>query len=331
MSQDRLKLTFATSDYEHVRDLTYGEVKPNGIELNCLTMQIEEMFYRFINFEEFDISEISSGKYTSMISQGIDKFVGLPVFPSRVSRQSSCYVRRDGSISVPSQLSGKTVGVPEWGQSASVYSRGWIEHDIGVPLTEINWVQAGVNQPGRKEKVTLSLPQGINLTTRPDKSLSDLLLDGEIDAILSAHPPALFEERDTRIKRLVENYAEVEKEYYKRTGIWPIMHLYAIRREVFEANPWIAMNMVKALTEAKDRSLKRMLDITACRAPVGWIFDVAEEMRQLIGDDFYPYGIEPNRKTLEAFLLFGYEQGLFHRHMTVEELFPEEVRSEFRV
>ena len=331
MSNEKLKLTFATSDYDHVRDLTSGRVQVEGVELNCLTMQIEEMFYRFINFEEFDVSEISSGKYTSMISQGIDKFVGLPVFPSRVSRQSSCYIRTDGPVKTPKDLSGKTIGIPEWGQSASVYSRGWIQHDLGISLSDINWVQAGVNQPGRKEKVSLNLPDGIKLSPRSDKSLTELLVDGEIDAILTAHPPEIFENKDPRIDRLFNNYAEVEKEYYNRTGIWPIMHLYAVRREIFEEHPWVAMNLVKALTTAKNLSLQRMLDITACRAPVGWIFHAAEEMRNMMGDDFYPYGIEPNRKTLEAFLIYGFEQGLFHRKLEVEDMFPKEVLSEFKV
>lgn len=331
MPKERLKLTFASSDYEHVRDLTMGPVEPEGIDLTCMTMQIEEMFYRFINFEEFDISEISSGKYTSMISQGDDRFVGLPVFPSRVPRQSSVYIRPDGPVQKPEDLAGKKIGLPEWGQSAAVYSRGWIQHDVGIPLSGIQWMQAGVNQPGRKEKVKLNLPDGISLTPCPDKSLTGMLLDGEVDAILSAHPPELVEQRDPRITRLFPNYVEVEKEYYNRTGIWPIMHLYAIRREVFEANPWVAMNMVKALTEAKDRSLERMLDITACRAPIGWVYQAAEDAREMFGDDFYPYGIEPNRKTLEAFLLYGFEQGLFHRHLTVEEMFPKEVQSEFKV
>ena len=158
-----------------------------------------------------------------------------------------------------------------------------------------------------------------------------MLLDGEIDAILTAHAPELVEQRDPRIVRLYPNYREIEKQYYRDTGIWPIMHLYAIRREVFEANPWVAQSMCKALTEAKDRSMARMLDITACRAPIGWIYDIAEEARELFGDDFYPYGIEPNRTTLEAFLLYGFEQGLFHKHMTPEDMFPKEVQSEFKV
>jgi len=331
MPKSPLRLTFATSDYEHVRDLSVGPVEAEGIELNCLTMQIEEMFYRFINFNEFDISEISSGKYTSLISQGDDRFVGLPVFPSRVHRQSSLYVRPDGPVKTPVDLAGKKVGLPEWGQSAAVYSRGWIEHDVGVPLTDIQWFQAGVNNPGRKEKVALNLPDGLSLTPCPDNCLAQMLIDGEIDAFLSAHPPEEVERGDTRIVHLYEDYQPVEEEYFKRTGIWPIMHLYAIRRPVFEENPWVAMSMVKALTEAKDRSLARMLDLTACRAPIPWVYDAAAKARALMGDDFYPYGIEPNRITLEAFCQWGFEQGLFHRHLTPEEMFPKEVQSEFKV
>ena len=331
MSKSKLRLTFATSDYEHVRDLSIGPVEAEGIDLNCMTIQIEEMFYRFINFNEFDISEISSGKYASLISQGDDRFVGLPVFPSRVHRQSSLYIRPDGPVKSPEDLAGKTVGLPEWGQSAAVYSRGWIQHDVGIPLTDIRWMQAGVNQAERKEKVVLNLPDGLSLTPRPDKSLTELLLDAEVDAILSAHPPELVEHGDPRIVRLYENYQPIEEEYFKRTGIWPIMHLYAIRRPVFEENPWVAKSMFKALTEAKDRAVNRMLDLTACRAPIPWVYDAAAKARDLIGDDIYPYGIDANRTTLEAFCLWGYEQGLFHRHLSPEELFPQEVQSEFKV
>jgi 4,5-dihydroxyphthalate decarboxylase len=331
MANERLKLTFASSEYEHVRDVMSGAIPVEGVDLNCMTLQIEEMFYRFINFSEFDISEISSGKFTSFISQGDDRFVGLPIFPSRVFRQSSLYIRPDGAVKTAEDMAGKTIGIPEWGQSAAVYTRGWIQHQVGIPLSDIKWVQAGVNQAGRKEKVALKLPDGIELTPRPDKSLTELLLAGEINVIMTAHPPELFEEGDTRIVRLFEDYQSVEEDYYRETGIWPIMHLFAIRREVFEAHPWVAMNVVKALTAAKDRSMKRMLEITACRAPVAWCYDAAAKAQKLFGDDFYPYGIEPNRKTLEAFLLYGFEQGLFHRHMEPEELFPKQVLSEFRV
>lgn len=327
----KLNLTLASSPYEHVRDLTSGEIEADGIEINYLNTQIEEMFYRFINFSEFDVSEISSGKYTSLISQGDKRFVGIPVFPSRVFRQSSLYIRTDSKITKPEQLAGKTVGVPEWGQSASVYTRGWLHHDVGIPLKDIKWVQAGVNQPGRKEKVKLKLPKGVKLTPRPDKSLTQLLLDGEIDCIMTAHPPERFEHGDKRIRRMFKDYRAVEEQYYKDTGVWPIMHLYAIRREVFEANRWVAQNLYKAFVKAKDRAMARALEVTACRMPFAWCYDAAEKARTLFGDDFYPYGIEANRKTLEAFLLYGYEQGLFHKHLAPEDLFPKEVQSEFRV
>jgi 4,5-dihydroxyphthalate decarboxylase len=327
----KLELTLASSPYEHVRDFTQGEVKAEGLEINYLNLQIEEMFYRFINFREFDVSEISSGKYTSLVSQGDQRFVGIPVFPSRVFRQSSLYLRSDSKITRPEQLAGKSIGIPEWGQSASVYTRGWLAHQVGIPLKDIKWVQAGVNQPGRKEKVKLKLPKGVKVTPRPDKSLSELLLDGGIDCIMTAHPPELFEHGDPRMKRMFKDYRSVEEKYYRETGIWPIMHLYAIRREVFDAHPWVAQTLYKAFTEAKNRAMARALEVTACRLPFAWCYEAAEKAKALFGDDFYPYGIEANRKTLEAFLLYGYEQGLFHRHMAPEELFPKEVQSEFKV
>lgn len=327
----RLKLTLASSPYEHVRDFTEGDVRAEGIEINYLNLQIEEMFYRFINFREFDVSEISSGKYASLVSQGDDRFVGIPVFPSRVFRQSSLYLRSDSPIVRAEDLAGKSIGIPEWGQSASVYTRGWLVHQVGIPLKDIKWVQAGVNQPGRKEKVKLRLPKGVTVTPRPDKSLSELLLEGEIDCIMTAHPPGLFERGDPRLRRLFPDYRPVEEAYYRETGIWPIMHLYAIRREVFDAHPWVAQSLFKAFTEAKNRALARAVEITACRLPFAWCYEAAEKARALFGDDFYPYGIEPNRTTLDAFLLYGYEQGLFHRRMSPEELFPKEVQSEFKV
>lgn len=327
----KLSLTLASSDYEHIRDFTYGPVEAEGIDLNYLNLSIEETFHRFINFSEFDVSEISSGKYTSLMSQGDNRFVGIPVFPSRVFRQSSLYVLANSKIRKAEQLAGKRIGIPEWGQSASVYTRGWLAHDVGIPLKDIMWVQAGVNMPGRKEKVKLKLPKGVKVTPRPDKSLTQLLLDGEIDSIMTAHPPELFEQGDPRIVRLYKDYQPIEEKYYKETGIWPIMHLYAVRRDVFDAHPWVASSIYKAFTEAKNRALTRALEITACRLPFAWCYDAAEKAKALFGDDFYPYGIEANRKTLEAFLLYGWEQGLFHRHMAPEELFPKEVQSAFKV
>ena len=327
----KLQLTLASSDYDHIRDFTEGDIEAGGIEINFIKLSIEETFFRFIQFGEWDVSEISSGKYASMISQGDDRFVGIPVFPSRMFRQSALYVRPDGTVKSAEDIAGKRCGIPEWGHSAAVYARGWLQHEIGIPMQDIDWVQAGVSQPGRIEKVALNLPDGVEIEPQPDRTLTDLLLTGDVDILMCAHPPQPFEDGSPDIVRLFPDYREVEEEYYRATGIRPIMHLYAIKREIYEAHPWVARNLYKAFEEAKNRSLIRALAVIASRFPLSWAAVEAERERALFGEDFFPYGIEPNRKTLEAFLLYVYEQGLAHKHLKPEDLFPKELTTEFKV
>tara|TARA_A100001037_G_scaffold305840_1_gene347658 strand:- start:312 stop:1301 length:990 start_codon:yes stop_codon:yes gene_type:complete len=327
----RLEITYAASDYEHTRDLTRGDIQAEGIDLRYLNLQIEETFFRFIKFREWDVSEMSFGKYIALKSQDDDTVTAIPVFPSRVFRQSSLFVLPDSGIRDASDLRGKKIGIPEWAQTASIYTRGWLVHNMGIPLQEIDWIQGGVNDAGRQEKVKLKLPDGVSYTPRPDKSLTQMLFDGEIDCIMSAHPPAPVEEGDDTIVHLYPNYQEVEEQYYKDTGIFPIMHVIAMRGDVFRENRWIAMNLLKAFTEAKDRAMFRVQEMTATRVPYAWCYEGAQKARKLFGDDFFPYGIEPNRTTLEAFLQYGFEQGVCQRKVEVEELFPEEVQAEFRV
>lgn len=327
----RLEITYAASDYEHTRDLTRGDIQAEGIDLRYLNLQIEETFFRFIKFREWDVSEMSFGKFIALKSQDDDTVTAIPVFPSRVFRQSSLFVLPDSGIRDASDLRGKKIGIPEWAQTASIYTRGWLVHNMGIPLQEIDWIQGGVNDAGRQEKVTLKLPDGVSYTPRPDKSLTQMLFDGEIDCIMSAHPPAPVEEGDDTIVHLYPNYQEVEEQYYKDTGIFPIMHVIAMRGDVFRENRWIAMNLLKAFTEAKDRAMFRVQEMTATRVPYAWCYEGAQKARKLFGDDFFPYGIEPNRTTLEAFLQYGFEQGVCQRKVEVEELFPEEVQAEFRV
>ena len=327
----RLEITYAASDYEHTRDLTRGDIQAEGIDLRYLNLQIEETFFRFIKFREWDVSEMSFGKYIALKSQDDDTVTAIPVFPSRVFRQSSLFVLPDSGIRDASDLRGKKIGIPEWAQTASIYTRGWLVHNMGIPLQEIDWIQGGVNDAGRQEKVKLKLPDGVSYTPRPDKSLTQMLFDGEIDCIMSAHPPAPVEEGDDTIVHLYPNYQEVEEHYYKDTGIFPIMHVIAMRGDVFRENRWIAMNLLKAFTEAKDRAMFRVQEMTATRVPYAWCYEGAQKARKLFGDDFFPYGIEPNRTTLEAFLQYGFEQGVCQRKVEVEELFPEEVQAEFRV
>lgn len=327
----RLHLTLAVSDYDHVRDLAHGLVRPEGIALNAFVLPVEEIFYRFIRRLEWDVSEASFGKYISLVSQGDPPMVAIPVFPSRMFRHSAIYVRADRGIATPKQLESRVVGIPEWAQTAGIYARGMLAEAFGVDLTSIQWVQAGVNEPGRDEKVELKLPARMRYEARTDKSLSDLLLAGEIDAAISAREPAAFLQKDGGVIRLFPDYRQEELAYYRRTGIFPIMHVIAIRRDTFERHPWIAMNLFEAFEEARRRSVARLTDIAASRFPLPWSAALASEFARDFGSDPFPYGLEANRHTLDAFCRFAHAQGVTHRRVSPDELFPAEVRSTVKV
>jgi 4,5-dihydroxyphthalate decarboxylase len=326
----RLRLTIAVNDYDQIRDVTSGRVPVEGIALTSLSLEIEEIFYRFVKFREWDISELSFAKYAAMTAQG-ENVTAIPVFPSRMFRHSAFYVRPDGPVKTPADLAGKRMGIPEWAQTAGVYCRGLLAHEYGVDLASIEWVQAGVNEAGRVEKVALQLPPGIRYRAEPQRSLTEMLLDGSIDAIMSARPPSAFTAGDPRIVRLIQDTRGAEAEYFRKTGIYPIMHVLALRSEIVEAHPWVAMNLYKAFEIAKDRSLERARDVTASRFPLPWSQDHLAEIETLFGRDCFPYGIETNRPTLEAFLGYAHEQGLTDRQLRPEELFPKQVQSAFKV
>jgi 4,5-dihydroxyphthalate decarboxylase len=326
-----LPLTLGVNDYDHVRDVVSGAVPVEGVALTCLQFGVEEIFFRFTHFREWDVSELSLAKYCSLRAAGDDSLVAIPVFISRAFRHSAIFVRDDGPVDRPEALAGRRIGIPEWTQTATVYARGLLAHDHGVALDSVSWIQAGTNEPGRSEGVSIELPVGVSVTSRPDDSLNDLLLDGEIDAIIAAHPPTAFKERSGRIVRLFSDHRSVEQASYERTGVFPIMHLVALRAEVHERHPWVAMNLYKAFETAKERSLARALDVNAPSFPVPWGPANAERARELFGDDFWPYGIEPNRATLEAFLDHAHEQGVCARRVGAEELFVPEVLHSFKI
>jgi 4,5-dihydroxyphthalate decarboxylase len=327
----RLHLTLATTDYDHVRDLTNGLVRPEGIALTAFVLPVEEVFFRFIKNREWDISEMSFGKFIGYASQGNSPFIGIPVFPSRVFRHSAFYVRADRGIASPKDLEGKRVGIPEWAQTAGMYARGFLSETAGVDLTKIKWVQAGMNEAGREEKVEFKLPPGIQYQQRLDTSISAMLLSGEIDAAISARVPDAFDKAGGKIARLYPDYRKAEMDYHAATGIYPIMHVIAMRRAVFERFPWVAMNMFKAFNEAKERSAERMRDLTASRIPVPWAAAIAGEFSKNFGADPFPYGLEENHKTLDAFCRFAHDQGVTAKKLTPDDLFPKEVRASVRV
>lgn len=328
MGTNRRTLTLAISDYDHVRDLTEGRIQPQGISLTCLSLPVEEIFHRFVKHREWDVSEMSFAKYAALRASPDCDLTAIPVFPSRLFRQSSVFVRADSPLTAPEELRGKRVGVPEWAQTASVYTRGWLADDIGIALDEIEWVQAGVDEPGRREKVALTLPEGVMLERRLDTSLNAMLLNGEIDAAATAHPPSAMEDGSGRLRRLLADPEPVERAYYERTGIFPIMHVIAIRRAVLQDAPWIAGELLKGFEQALANAKHRALEMTASRYPLPWGGLYAARMKESFGADFFNYGVEPNRRTLDAFLAWSHAQGVAQRRLTPDELFFDTVRED---
>jgi 4,5-dihydroxyphthalate decarboxylase len=328
-----LKITIALGDYDQTRDLALGRVRPVGIDLTVLNFDVEEIFYRFYDRLEWDVSEFSMGMYTSAISRGDNRFIAIPVFPSRVFRHSGIYVRTDGKIKDPQGLIGKRVGIPQWSQTAGIYVRGLLQDVYGVPFQKIKWVQGGVNDPGRHEPAVLKLPEGVEVTAISDRSLNEMLVSGELDAVITARPPNAFLQ-SSNVKMLIQDYAKVEADYYRSTGIFPIMHTVAIRRDLYEANRWIARNLFVALESAKERSLKRLSDVTVAHVPLPWISDLRQRFLDAGAAErggLWPYGLKYNKPTLEAFLRYAFEQGSCHRLLRPEEIFAPEALAEIPV
>jgi 4,5-dihydroxyphthalate decarboxylase len=311
-----IALTLAIHPYDHARDL-----RPQGIDLTVLELPIEEIFFRFTKFREWHATEMSFAKTLSLMSQPSPDIVPIPVFPSRVFRHSAIYV--NSNIKVPKDLEGRRVGIPEWAQTAGIYVRGLLQHEYGVDLARIHWHQAGVHEAGRVEKVQLQLPEGLRITPVPDKTLAQMLASGELDAVISA--------RDPGGKRLFEDYVALEREYFRKTRIYPIMHVIVLRREAYERDRWIAMNLYKGFEQAKRRSVQQLVEIGLSHVPMPWLAEHARRWREIAGEDFWPYGIEPNRPTLEAFVQYAFEQGVTPRPLKVEELFAPETRESFKI
>ena len=320
-----LNLSLATCDYDHVRDLMSGVVRAEGIDITPMIFEEPHyIFHRATNFGDFDISEMSFGRYVSLVSRRKNAMTAIPVFPSRVARQSAFFVPKGSRVKKPEDLKYATVGIPEWTQTATIYARGWLQNTVGVDLRSIKWLQTGVDMPGRPEPQPPKLPKGVKVKAVTDKSLSDLLLDGSVDAVLSALPPKPVRDGDPRVARLIKNSHKVEVDYYKETGIFPIMHVIVIKNSVLEAHPWVAANLYSAFDEAKNRGTERALKGSHAIYPIPWGVDAAREAQNLFGDDIWPYGIEPNRATLEAFVHFSHQQGVAWRKLKPEDLFAKQ-------
>lgn len=325
----KLPLTIACWDYDRTRPLMDGRVQPQGIDPNFLVLRPRDIFDRMLHGREFHASELSLASYVTLKARGECPFVAIPVALSRVFRHNGVFVRADAGIERPEDLRGKRIGVSQYSSTAIVFMRGMMQHEYGVQPEEVHWFM-GSPEPGmatgRRPLVRLDLPEKIRLDfISPETSLAEMLEAGELDALFAIYIPSTFVAGSPRIKRLFPNYKEVEADYYRRTHIFPIMHTVVIREDVYHEHPWAASSLYQAFRQAKDLAVNELYDTDALRLALPWLIDHVEEYWKVFGKDWWPYGLEPNRPTLEAIGQYVYEQGLAPRPVAPDELFAPNV------
>ncbi len=328
----RLKLTFGCWNYDRTRTLMDGTVQADGIDLNYLNMPVEETFFRMLRHQEFDVAELSLSSYAVSAGKLERPFVAIPVFPSRSFRHSCIYVNADSGIREAKDLIGKRVGNPEYQMTAPVWIRGILSDLYGVPVDSVTYFTGGEEEPGRSEKIRLDLPPNIKVQPiGPEQTLSRMLLEGEIDALYTARMPSSFLTGGGRVKRLFEDYEQVERDYFRRSGLFPIMHTVAMRRDVYEANRWIAQSLMKAFKEAQRRCYEDLYETAALKTMLPWLTSHVEQVRREMGEDFWPYGFDKNEANLRTFLRYHFEQGLSKRQLEPRELFAPESLEAFKI
>ena len=328
----KLRLTFSCWDYDRTRALADGRVQPDGIDLVYLMQPVEETFFRMLRYREFDCSEMSLSSYVASLNTENPPFIAIPAFPSRFFRHSCIFISTKSGIKKAEDLKGRRVGVPEYQMTAPVWIRGILSDDYGVKVTDVEHLSGGEEEPGRDEKIKLNLPKEIRIhPIGATQTLSRMLAEGEIDALVTARAPSSFHKQPDKVQRLFPSYMEQEKEYYRRTRIFPIMHTVVIRRDVYEKNPWVAQSLYKAFAAAKAKALELFNQTAAMPAMLPWFVSHVEDTRREMGDDWWPYGLGPNRNTLDTFLRYHHEQGLSKRRFAPEELFAKETLESFKV
>ncbi|HCA86739.1 MAG TPA: 4,5-dihydroxyphthalate decarboxylase [Streptomyces sp.] len=324
-----LRLTFACGDYDRTRALEEGTIRPDGIKLTCLRLPVEETFFRMMRHREFEVAEMSLSSYVLSLQADPAPFVALPVFTSRMFRHGSLYCNADAGISGPGDLRGKLVGTPEYQLTAGVWVRGILADRHGVPVDSVRYLTGGQETPGRIEKAAVDPGGSVDISRIPaDRTLSDMLAEGEIDALYTPRIPSPFVARDPRVRRVFRDVVDAEKDYYAATGIFPIMHVVVVRRDVYDRYPWVAQSLYKALLLAKQEAFASLYDSSALRFMLPWLNQDLEQAAALLGDDYWSYGLDANAETLATFLRYHHEQGLSRRMWSPEELFaPESTES----
>jgi 4,5-dihydroxyphthalate decarboxylase len=327
----KLQLSLAMGPYDRTRALLDGTVQIDGVEPLCLTLSPEEIFFRAFRYAEFDICELSLSSFTVKTAQGNCPYVGVPAFVSRTFRHTAIYVRTD-RIKKPADLKGKKIGVPEYQLTANVWARAILEEDFGVKPSDVSWVRGPITDAERPEKISITLPPDVKLADAPaGKTISQLLADGEIDGFMAPRAPDLDLCQHPNIGWLFSDPTAAAKDYYKRSGIFPIMHLVGVRRELVERHPWLPATVLKAFEQAKAAALALLNDTSATKVTLPFVEENLRAARATMGEDFWPYGVLSNRKTLEAFLRRHHAEGLSSRLVKVEEMFHPSTYESFKV
>lgn len=326
----KLKLSVAVGPYDRTRALIDGSVKIDGVSALPMTLSPEEIFFRAFRRAEFDICELSLSSFTVKTAQGDCPYVGVPAFVSRAFRHTSIYVRTD-RIKKPEDLKGKKVGLPEYQLTANVWARAILHDDHGVKPSDIHWIRGGIEHAGRPEKISIKLPADVKLENAPEgKSISELLAQGSIDGFMAPRPPAI-PAGHPNVGWLFPDPTAAAKDYFKRTGIFPIMHIVGVRRELADKHPWLPGAVFKAFEQAKAVALESLSDTSATKVTLPFVEEQLKAARELMGQDFWPYGVDANRKTLDVFLRHHHAQGLSPRLLKVEELFHPATFESFKL
>jgi len=317
----KLQLSVAMGDYDRTRALLDGRVLIDGVDPIYITLNPEEMFFRAMRSVDFDISELSFSSYLVRTARGDSPYIAVPVFLSRAFRHTSIYVRKD-RIKRPDDLKGKRVGIPEYQLTAIVWARSILADDYGVRPQDITWVRGGIDTPGRPEKIKLQLPPEVKLEAAPEgTTISELLDRGEIDGFIAPRPPSGAAARNPKVGWLFDDPTEVAKDYYRRTQIFPIMHVVGIRTELVEKHRWLPGAVLKAFTQAKAAAIELLADTSATKVTLPFVEEQLKAARETMGEDYWSYGVAPNRRALEAFVRHHHAQGLSERLLSVDEIF----------
>jgi 4,5-dihydroxyphthalate decarboxylase len=324
-----LKLKLACNGYDRCRALFDRRVQPDGIDLELECLKPRELFPRMLDSLEFDVSELSLGSYAALVARDRSPFVAIPVPLSKTFRHSCIYIRKGAGIERPQDLKGRRVGTTQYGATAIVTIKGMLQDEYGLEPQDLRWFVGGLNAPTEAPLIPLNLPAGVELEfLGPGRTLEAMFAKGELDALFSIYFPKLFLEASPVIARLFPNYREVEQDYYRRMGIFPVMHVVVIRKSLYRDEPWIAQSLYTAFCRARDLAVEPLYDTDALMVALPWLIDHVEETRRMMGRDYWAYGIEPNRPAFAALARWIYDQGFAPRLVTPDELFVP-VREDF--